>query len=353
MLPMPMPHPLPPAAPVTSGAPNNKPKSKDQKHHLGWDRGADSALGRGLREAGPWFFGGRAALLGLQRKPFPQKKHHLKNNEKKSPTGRRLASIAIRTRVRRRGKKLGLTMHSRWDFSTLDRKVETHPSRANRAYRLLLDLRSQIPGPQISVTSDPPQISVASDLGFGISHAYHISRPSRPVSVSEGHRKKATKRGDVRGERGAGRACGLRLVTGESGTSSVPPTHPSGVWLPSALCALRSRSSSIALRLRLSERGLSFARGGALSKSGPLAPRPRLGAGRWASAILLLHIVYCIFHIARISHIGCGYGIWHMAYGRLDGPWAWAWAACGMWSWHRTYGTTYSSSQWPYIHTSQ
>jgi hypothetical protein len=29
----------------------------------GWDRGADSALGRGLREAGPWFLGGRAALL--------------------------------------------------------------------------------------------------------------------------------------------------------------------------------------------------------------------------------------------------------------------------------------------------
>jgi hypothetical protein len=45
-----------------------------------------------------------------------------------------LASIAIRTRVRRRGKKSGLAMHSRWDFSTLDRKVETHPSRANRPY---------------------------------------------------------------------------------------------------------------------------------------------------------------------------------------------------------------------------
>jgi hypothetical protein len=30
-----------------------------------WERGADSALGRGLREAGPWVFGGRAALLGL------------------------------------------------------------------------------------------------------------------------------------------------------------------------------------------------------------------------------------------------------------------------------------------------
>ena len=52
---------------------------------------------------------------------------------KKMKTG--LASIAIRTRVRRRrGKKLGLAMHSRWGFSTLDRKVETHPSRANRAY---------------------------------------------------------------------------------------------------------------------------------------------------------------------------------------------------------------------------
>jgi hypothetical protein len=46
-----------------------------------------------------------------------------------------LASIARRTRVRRRGKKLGLAMHSRWGFSTLDRKVETRPSRANRAYR--------------------------------------------------------------------------------------------------------------------------------------------------------------------------------------------------------------------------
>jgi hypothetical protein len=31
----------------------------------GWERGADSVLGRGLREAGPWCFGGRAALLGL------------------------------------------------------------------------------------------------------------------------------------------------------------------------------------------------------------------------------------------------------------------------------------------------
>jgi hypothetical protein len=202
-----------------------------------------------------------------------------------------LASIAIRTRVRRRGKKLGLTMHSRWDFSTLDRKVETHPSRANRAYRLLLDLRSQIPGPQISVTSDPPQISVASDLGFGISHAYHISRPSRPVSVSEGHRKKATKRGDVRGERGAGRACGLRLVTGESGTSSVPPTHPSGVWLPSALCALRSRSSSIALRLRLSEGPLVCPWRRAVEVG---ASSPSTSTGCWASAILLLHIAYFI-----------------------------------------------------------
>jgi hypothetical protein len=45
-----------------------------------------------------------------------------------------IASMAIRTRVRRRGKKLGLAMRSRWGFSALDRKVETHPSRANRAY---------------------------------------------------------------------------------------------------------------------------------------------------------------------------------------------------------------------------
>jgi hypothetical protein len=29
---------------------------------------------------------------------------------------------------------MGLAMHSRWGFSTSDRKVETHPSRANRAY---------------------------------------------------------------------------------------------------------------------------------------------------------------------------------------------------------------------------
>jgi hypothetical protein len=36
-----------------------------QKKMSGWERGADSALGRGLREAGPCFFGGRAALLGL------------------------------------------------------------------------------------------------------------------------------------------------------------------------------------------------------------------------------------------------------------------------------------------------
>jgi hypothetical protein len=48
-----------------------------------------------------------------------------------------LASIAIQARVRRRGKKMGLVMYSRWGFSTLDRKVETrHPSRANRAYNL-------------------------------------------------------------------------------------------------------------------------------------------------------------------------------------------------------------------------
>jgi hypothetical protein len=39
-----------------------------------------------------------------------------------------LASIAIRTRVRRRGKKLGLATHSRWGFSTLDCKVEAHPA---------------------------------------------------------------------------------------------------------------------------------------------------------------------------------------------------------------------------------
>jgi hypothetical protein len=30
------------------------------------------------------------------------------------------------------GQKIG--QHSRWGFSTLDRKVETHPSRANRDY---------------------------------------------------------------------------------------------------------------------------------------------------------------------------------------------------------------------------
>jgi hypothetical protein len=35
---------------------------------------------------------------------------------------------------RTRGKKLGLATHSRWGFSTLDRKAETRPSRANRAY---------------------------------------------------------------------------------------------------------------------------------------------------------------------------------------------------------------------------
>jgi hypothetical protein len=51
---------------------------------------------------------------------------------KKNETG--LASIVRRTRVRRRGKKLGLATHSRWGFSTLDRTVETHPSRANRTY---------------------------------------------------------------------------------------------------------------------------------------------------------------------------------------------------------------------------
>jgi hypothetical protein len=37
-------------------------KSKAQS---GWDRGADSALGRGRQEAGPWFFGGAPALTGL------------------------------------------------------------------------------------------------------------------------------------------------------------------------------------------------------------------------------------------------------------------------------------------------
>jgi hypothetical protein len=30
-----------------------------------WERGADSALGRGLREAAPCFLGGVLALLGL------------------------------------------------------------------------------------------------------------------------------------------------------------------------------------------------------------------------------------------------------------------------------------------------
>jgi hypothetical protein len=55
---------------------------------------------------------------------------HSQLRSKKMKTG--LASTATRTRVRRRGKKMGLAMHSRWDFSTLDRKVETHPSRANR-----------------------------------------------------------------------------------------------------------------------------------------------------------------------------------------------------------------------------
>ena len=35
------------------------------RQYIGWERGADSALGWGLREAGPCFFGGRAALLGL------------------------------------------------------------------------------------------------------------------------------------------------------------------------------------------------------------------------------------------------------------------------------------------------
>jgi hypothetical protein len=43
-----------------------------------------------------------------------------------------LASIARRTRVRRRGKKLGLATHSRWGLSALDRKAETRPSRALR-----------------------------------------------------------------------------------------------------------------------------------------------------------------------------------------------------------------------------
>jgi hypothetical protein len=30
-----------------------------------WESGADTAPGRGLWEAGPWFWGGQAALLGL------------------------------------------------------------------------------------------------------------------------------------------------------------------------------------------------------------------------------------------------------------------------------------------------
>jgi hypothetical protein len=30
-----------------------------------WESGADTAPGRGLWEAGPWFLGGQAALLGL------------------------------------------------------------------------------------------------------------------------------------------------------------------------------------------------------------------------------------------------------------------------------------------------
>jgi hypothetical protein len=55
-----------------------------------------------------------------------------------------LASIAIRTRVRRRSKTMGLATHSRWGFSTLYRKVETHPIRANRAYSEL-EARSQRP----------------------------------------------------------------------------------------------------------------------------------------------------------------------------------------------------------------
>jgi hypothetical protein len=46
------------AWPVVKALPPKKPLS-------GWERGADSALGQGLREAGPWFWGGRAALLGL------------------------------------------------------------------------------------------------------------------------------------------------------------------------------------------------------------------------------------------------------------------------------------------------
>jgi hypothetical protein len=41
----------------------------------------------------------------------------------------------------------GLATHSRWGFSALDRKVETHPSRANRAYHGHSTTDLTTPGP--------------------------------------------------------------------------------------------------------------------------------------------------------------------------------------------------------------